>query len=97
MLINMQLSVLLSAARPQLNLVWRPRDQNVEADALTNGIFDGFEPADRIEFTYGDLPLTLLHELWESKKDFEEAEEKASASKSSGPRGPSKKFDKSPW
>ena len=52
MLVNMQLSVLLSAAKLQLYLVWRPRDQNSEADALTNGIFDGFDSADRIEFTY---------------------------------------------
>ena len=97
MIINMQLSVLLSAARLKLNLVWRPRDQNTEADALTNGVFDGFDSTDRISFSYGDLPLTLLHELWATKKEFDEAKEKASSSKASGPRVPSKKFDKSPW
>ena len=85
MIINMQLSVLLSAARLQLNLVWRPRDQNTEADALTNGIFDGFKSADRIAFKYEDLPLMLLHELWETKKEFDEAKKKASSSKVSGP------------
>ena len=78
--------VLLSAAKLQLNLVWRPRDQNSEADALTNGIVEGFDSADRIEFTYEDLPLDLLHELWETKKDFDNAKEKASMSKASGPR-----------
>ena len=97
MLINMPLSVLLSSAKLQLNLVWRPRDQNSEADALINGIFDGFDSADRIEFTYEDLPLDLLHKLWETKKDFDNAKEKASISKTSRPRAPSKKFDKSPW
>ena len=52
MIINMQLSVLLSAARLQLNLVWRPRDQNTEADDLTNEKFDDFNAADRISFTW---------------------------------------------
>ena len=97
MIINMQLSVLLSAARLQLNLVWRPRDQNTEADDLTNEKFDNFDAADRISFAYSDLPLTLLHELWETKKEFDEAKERASSSKASGPHAPSKKFDKSPW
>ena len=97
MIINMQLSVLLSAARLQLNLVWRPRDQNTEADDLTNEKFDNFDAADRISFAYSDLPLTLLHELWETKKEFDEAKKRASSSKASGPHAPSKKFDKSPW
>ena len=97
MIINMQLSVLLSAARLQLNLVWRPRDQNTEADDLTNEKFDDFDAADRISFAYSDLPLTLLHELWETKKEFDEAKKRASSSKASGPHAPSKKFDKSPW
>ncbi len=91
MLINMQLSVLLSAARLQLNLVWRPRDQNSEADALTNGVFDGSSSP------MTTFPFKFLHELWETKKDFDNAKEKASASKASGPHVPSKKFDKSPW
>ena len=73
MLINMRLSVLLSAARLQLNLVWRPRDENPEADALTNGIFDGFEMADRSEVAYDDLPLALVHDLWKTKREFDVA------------------------
>ena len=37
---------------------------------------------------YEDLPLDLLQELWETKKDFDSAKEKASISKASGPRAP---------
>ena len=97
MLLNMQLSVLLSAARLQLNLVWRPRDENSEADALTNGIFDGIELSDRIEVSYGDLPLDLVHDLWKAKREFDEAKEKASTTETSSGHATSKKFDKSPW
>ena len=42
MLINMQLSALLARARLSLNLKWRPREENVEADQLTNEQFDAF-------------------------------------------------------
>eukprot|EP00971_Amphidinium_carterae_P138427 2742957-Amphidinium_carterae.1 len=43
-----------------LNLHWVPRDQNIEADALTNGVFYGFDPDKRIHIDPGRLPLRVL-------------------------------------
>lgn len=97
MLINMQLSRLLSAARLHLNLVWRPRDENSEADALTNGDYDGFDTNDRVEVAYKDLPLELVHELWKTKQNFEAAKVSGADCKGGGRHSNSKKFDKSPW
>ena len=97
MLINMQLSILLSAARLQLNLVWRPRDENTEADALTNGDFSGFNPSERIQVAYGDLPLKLVHELWETKSQFDAAKELGSRDGGVSRASNTKKFDKTPW
>ena len=93
----MQLSRLLSAARLHLNLVWRPRDENSEADALTNGVYDGLDSKDRVEVTYKDLPLELVHELWKTKQNFEAAKVSGADSKGGGRHSNSKKFDKSPW
>ena len=97
MLINMQLSILLSAARLQRNLGGRRRDENTEADALTNGIYDGFDLDDCISFSYSDLPLSLVHELWETKQGFDAAKMASTPAKPSGHPTGSKKFDKSPW
>eukprot|EP00971_Amphidinium_carterae_P268518 5327105-Amphidinium_carterae.1 len=38
-----------------LNLHWVPRDQNTEADALTNGVFYGFDLDKRIHIDPGRL------------------------------------------
>ena len=48
MAVNMQLSASLSKARLSLGLKWRPREENIEADSLTNEIFTGFEGSARI-------------------------------------------------
>lgn len=86
-----------SAARLQLNLVWRPRDENAEADALTNGVFDGFDADDRIAVAYHELPLQLVHELWETKQEFEAAKIAKAIDRDRTRSSNSKKFDKSPW
>jgi hypothetical protein len=44
----MQLSALLARARLSLNLKWRPREENVEADQLPNEQFDAFSLEARI-------------------------------------------------
>ena len=66
-MVNMQLSHHLMRASLRLKLAWRPRDQNTEADALTNERFEGFEDSRRIQITYEDLSLELLHSLYEAR------------------------------
>jgi hypothetical protein len=49
-----------------LDLSWFPREQNVEADALTNGEFHDFDPSMRVEVSQELLGFGLLNELMES-------------------------------
>ena len=67
LMVNMQLSHLLMKSSLRLNLGWRPRDQNQEADALTNEVFDLFSAQHRISLKYSDLPLSFLHSLYEAR------------------------------
>ena len=55
-----------------VDLRWRPRDTNVEADQLTNGDFRGFDEKRRIRILYRDLDVQLLELLQTSLATFEE-------------------------
>ena len=85
----------------RLSLGWRPRDENQQADDLTNGVFNSFDPKRRVSFTYQDLPLQLLHELVETRNQFEAARNAEAVLRQSvgKPRfgGKRKKGDKDPW
>ena len=52
-LLVMELAANLEARGLLLEAGWAPREWNVEADALTNGNCDGFDPARRVHF---DMP-----------------------------------------
>ena len=69
-LVNMQLSEKLMAAGVKLVLRWRPRDQNVLADDLTNENFANVEADKRVPLTLEDLKLDWLFELWKQRGDF---------------------------
>ena len=47
-LIVMELAAQLASQSVDLTLKWRRRDVNVEADALTNHEFEGFNPKTRV-------------------------------------------------
>ena len=51
MLVNMELSSCLAKSRLTLDLRWRPREENQEADELTNEIFTSFSMDDRVPLT----------------------------------------------
>ena len=97
MAINMQLSASLSKARLGLRLRWRPRDENEEADDLTNEVFGSFSESLRVPLTLQDLDLKILSLLVEAREAFDVARAKAKADKGSGKGSLSKRFDKSPW
>ncbi|CAE7193933.1 unnamed protein product [Symbiodinium sp. CCMP2592] len=99
MLINMQLSDLLLRSSLKLLLRWRPRDENQYADQLTNEIFSNFSDEHRIACTYSDLPLALLHQLWETKESFDSARRAQAVLQqdASGHRPQKRKAEKTPW
>ena len=100
LMINMQLTHVLMKASLKLNLGWRPRDENQEADALTNEIFDLFSGERRILLHYADLPLSFLHSLYEARLSQVSTREAESVRDTVGgrPRFKGKrKREKSPW
>ncbi|CAE7247092.1 unnamed protein product [Symbiodinium sp. CCMP2456] len=99
MLVNMQLSDLLLRASLKLLLNWRPRSENQHADDLTNEVFTSFSSEHRIDLRYADLPLALLHQLWETKESFDEARraQAALAADASGHSLRKRKAEKTPW
>ena len=97
MAINMQMSALLAKARLSLTLCWRPREENTEADDLTNEKFGDFLPSLRVQFEFADLQLGVLQALVKAHAGFEEAKRLAKDVKQNDRGSKSKKFDKSPW
>ena len=84
----------------KLNLGWRPRDQNQEADDLTNEVFDRFSQELRIPLQYTDLQLSFLHSLYEarlSQVSTREAEAVRDTVKGRPRLGGERKRDKTPW
>lgn len=53
-----------------LQLAWVPRDQNADADAITNGVTDWLSPKNRVSCDMASLPFKVLHDLLEKGKDF---------------------------
>ena len=97
MAINMQLSSRLSRARAALSLRWRPREENTEADDLTNEKFDSFEPGLRIAMSLRDMELPILRALVATHLEFEDAKLAAKRDSKFDWGSKSKKFDKTPW
>ena len=95
--INMQLSSSLSRARLSLGLRWRPRDENTEADQLTNEVFTGFDDALRVGVTWSEIDLEVLDCLVRTHDEFEAAKIAAREAAKFAPKVKGKKFDKSPW
>ena len=91
-LVNMQLSDRLMASGLRLTLRWRPRDENVLADDLTNERFTDFKMEKRVEVKLSDLKLVLLEKLWNERNEFLDREGwKTYTGSSSG------EFQKSEW
>ena len=95
MIINMQLSSVLSRAKIDLRLNWRPRDENKLADSLTNGDYTEVSPAKRVDLKFEDLPLDVVEKLWRTKAAFDEARSAPCIVGKTSTT--SRKFDKSPW
>ena len=53
-----------------LHLDWVPRNQNEEADALSNERFEGFDLSKRVEVNVENLPFYVLPKLIEIADDL---------------------------
>ena len=61
-----ELSEQLRARSAIMNLVWRRRDDNAEADALTNMDLKGFDPALRVGTTFKEIKWLVLDEIMDT-------------------------------
>ena len=68
----MQMADVLIDIGGKLRLHWRPREENQEADNLTNEVFDGFDANRRVALGFGDLPLDLFLSLQNAYADFDQ-------------------------
>ena len=59
----MELAFQLHERGLSLDLKWIPRDDNVEADSLSNFCFDDFQPENRISVDIGNLGFAILPSL----------------------------------
>ena len=66
----MQLTSMLCARDLWLRLQWTPRTSNVEADDLTNEVFDKFEPSKRIMVSWDEVPQEVMGPLLLLGKSF---------------------------
>ena len=59
----MELALQLQDRQLDLDLQWIPKDQNVEADALTNEEFEMFSPENRLDAQMDELQFKILRTL----------------------------------
>ncbi len=69
-LVMMEMAALLESRAARLDLNWVPRDTNSEADALSNGNTQGFDPALRQAPTVGSVPFEVLPTLIREARAF---------------------------
>ena len=80
-MILLELGCQLQHHRLDLGLQWVPRDQNTEADDLTNGRCQEFDANKRIHVDLGTLPFRILPKLLTSAQTYEEPLEAAKEAK----------------
>jgi len=88
-LVLMELSEQLESRGLILNLAWRPRDENEQADALTNGHYGAFNTARRLPVVWSKVKWLVLPGLLEAAEMlFKETQAKRAKPSAAGPSGP---------
>ena len=97
--ILMEVAMQLQHLQLDLDLQWIAREQNVEADALTNGDFMMFSPERRIEVNMEELEFRILPKVLVLAEDIDREIVQKKASKiQSSYQDPAKKLRLSqPW
>ena len=62
----------------ELSLEWVPRDFNREADALADGVTDGFDPALEVSIPAPELPCLVLPTLLQEATCFYSSSQQSS-------------------
>jgi hypothetical protein len=81
-----ELAAQLRARKMALSVGWTPRDQNEEADALTNGDYVQFGAANRVRVTIEDVEWMVLPKLMAVAGDIYTDVQKRKASRDVGPK-----------
>ena len=100
MFVVMQMAEVSWKKKIRAELSWTPRENNTDADDLTNGKFDNFDSAKRICCSFEDLKLSLLDRLILESDQFVEARDanrELGATNTLGRGTKRKSFDKTPW
>ena len=96
-----ELSVQLRARSMALRLGWAPRDQNEEADALTNLEFSSFAPGRRVDIDLGRMEWLILPEMMAAAEGIYETAKAARSSPAVAvdrPAGKKRKLrERDPW
>ena len=79
--IHMQLATTMRRANKLCKLDWRPREENQDADDLTNHCTRNFTAELQVPLTMKDIPMDLFEELHKSYGDFKAAKELLLSSK----------------
>jgi hypothetical protein len=88
-LVVMELAAAMEAKGLVLDAAWSPREWNVEADALTNQRFEGFDPARQRKLDLRTHSWRLLGELLEDGRGFyAAAQEQRAAARLSHAKAP---------
>ena len=95
-----ELAVQLRTRGMGLRLHWAPRDQNEEADALTNEEFSAFAPENRVHIEVESLPWLVLPKMSAAAEEiYTVAKERRSGGATSAPPAPKapKLRERDPW
>ena len=97
--LHMQMAVSLRKANKVCRLTWRPREENQDADDLTNLRFENFAPSLRVPLKLADVPLELFHMLHQSHADFVAERDRLLSLKRDEPKTTKRQklLDKTPW
>eukprot|EP00438_Fugacium_kawagutii_P013025 Skav214740 [mRNA] locus=scaffold3176:133140:134285:- [translate_table: standard] len=80
-IVVMELALQLKEKGIELDLKWLPRGQNIEADALTNLEFDGFDMQRRVHVDIEKVDFLILNKLMEKAGSLDEEMKLARSSK----------------
>ena len=80
-----ELSAQLRARKMALSVGWTPRDQNEEADALTNGDYAQFGAANRVNVTIEEVQWLVLPKMMAVANDIFVEVQRRKASRDHGP------------
>jgi hypothetical protein len=94
MIVLMEYLAICERKRMRVQLEWRPRESNVEADDLTNLEFGRFDLKRRIDVSWSDLKFPMIEMLMK----FTESFSKRKFEMENQPHvGPVQKFTKTKW